>query len=325
MGALFIKGKQVNSVFQLLGSLENDITKSIAWVLCNCPSLSKNIFESILEKKVNPDNIQIYYQKGEGDKGITDLEVTDDNSFYLIIEAKRGWILPSEEQLTKYSERYELQNCRYSNKAIVSMSECSDRYANEYLPKVINNIPVKHLSWEKIYNLAEKSKTETNIKQKNLLNELLEYFREIMTTQNKESNWVYVVSLSKDNVARDCELTYIDVVEKKGKYFHPMGKNWPTPPNYIAFRYKGCLQSIHHIKSYVVTRNMHDEIPEMPDEEWDTPHYVYTLDPAIIPNKKIRTGNLYRAQRVWAMLDLLLTSDSISDASNFSKDRMNNN
>ncbi|MCG2728873.1 MAG: hypothetical protein L6276_01100, partial [Acetobacterium sp.] len=40
-------------------------------------------------------------------------------------------------------------------------------------------------------------------------------------------------------------LSWIDIVEKRNKYFHPMGMNgWPKePPNYIAFRYYGKLQS----------------------------------------------------------------------------------
>ena len=58
-------------------------------------------------------------------------------------------------------------------------------------------------------------------------------------TQNQNSNKVYVVSLGKTEKFKG--YTYIDVVEKFGKYFHPFGRNksgWPVdPPNYIAFRY----------------------------------------------------------------------------------------
>ena len=85
----------------------------------------------------------------------------------------------------------------------------------------------------------------------------MEYFGGIMSTQQKTSNWVYVVSLSYAKAGDSC-LTYVDIVEKKGKYYHPFGNNWPKEaPNYIAFRYDGKLQSIHHIESYVITRNAH--------------------------------------------------------------------
>ena len=69
---------------------------------------------------------------------------------------------------------------------------------------------------------------------------------------------------------------------------------------------------------------MHDEIPEMPDIEWDEAHFVYTLGPAIKPNKTIKAGEKVRqAARVWAMLDLLLTSETITEAMELSKQRMN--
>ncbi len=99
------------------------------------------------------------------------------------------------------------------------------------------------------------------------------------------------------------------------KYFHPIGGGkggWlKTPPNYIAFRYYGQLQSIHHIEDYVVTRNMHNEIPEMPDEEWENDYFIYKLVPAIRPNHKVKTGGLYASTECGQCLDTLLTADSI--------------
>ena len=59
---------------------------------------------------------------------------------------------------------------------------------------------------------------------------------------------------------------------------------------------------------------MHELIPEMPDEEWTENHFVYSLGPAIVPGKTVKTGNIYRSGRVWAMLDTLLTCDTISEA-----------
>lgn len=43
MGELYAYGSEVTSVFQLIGTLEDDITKSIAWALCNCPIFLKKI------------------------------------------------------------------------------------------------------------------------------------------------------------------------------------------------------------------------------------------------------------------------------------------
>ncbi|MCR5323020.1 MAG: hypothetical protein K6E85_07105 [Lachnospiraceae bacterium] len=325
MGDLTAYGGKVTSVFQLIGTLENDITKSVAWALCQCPVFAKKVFDGLFDIDCVPEKIRINYQVAEKEKGITDLEITDDEFFYAIIEAKRGWNLPCADQLSLYYDRSNFSNSTVQNKAIITMSECSVEYADEYLPfKEIQGIPIKHLPWRRLYDLAKESIPVSNNAQKRLLAELMEYFGGIMTTQQKSSNWVYVVSLSNDR-AGDSNLTYIDIVEKKGKYYHPFGNKWPKEaPNYIAFRYHGQLQSIHHIESYVITKNVHDEISEMPDEEWNDAHFVYTLGPAIKPSKTVKAGEKVRmAARVWAMLDLLLTEDTVSKAMELSKQRMN--
>ena len=326
MSELVAYGTEVSSVFQLIGNLENDITKSIAWALARCPEFLKAVINEVMSLEINTQNVRIKYQEFEKNKGITDLEITDDTSFYIIIEAKRGWILPGAEQLALYSQRRNIIESPVSHKAIISMSECSEDYANAYLPfKVINDIPVNHLSWKKMYELANSAKVGSSISQKNLLKELMRYLGGIMTMQAKESNWVYVVSLSTAKPEK-CDLTWIELVEKKMKYFHPFGINgWPKePPNYIGFRYGGRLQSIYHIESYSIVKNLHDEIEEMPNVEDEYEHFVYSLGEPIIPSKVVKTGNIYASGRKWAMLDTLLTADTIHEASEISKQRMNN-
>ena len=326
MSELVAYGTEVNNIFQLIGNLENDITKSIAWSLARCPEFLKAVINEVMSLEIDAQNVRIKYQEFEKNKGITDLEITDTTSFYIIIEAKRGWILPGAEQLTLYSQRKNIIESPVSHKAIISMSECSEDYANAYLPfKVINDIPVNHLSWKRIYELANSAKTSSSRSQKDLLKELMRYLGDIMTMQAKESNWVYVVSLSTEK-PENCDLTWIELVEKKMKYFHPFGINgWPKePPNYIGFRYEGKLQSIHHIESYSITKNIHDKIEEMPNVEDEYEHFVYSLGKPIIPSKVVKTGKIYASGRKWAMIDTLLTADTIHEASEISRQRMNN-
>ena len=326
MSELIAYGTEVSSVFQLIGNLENDITKSIAWALARCPEFLKAVINEVMSLEINTQNVRIKYQEFEKNKGITDLEITDDTLFYIIIEAKRGWILPGAEQLALYSQRRNIIESPVSHKAIISMSECSEDYAKAYLPfRVINDIPINHLSWKRIYELANSAKVGSSISQKNLLKELMRYLGGIMTMQAKESNWVYVVSLSTAK-PENCDLTWIELVERKMKYFHPFGINgWPKePPNYIAFRYGGRLQSIYHIESYSIVKNLHDEIEQMPNVEDEYEHFVYSLGKPIIPSKVVKTGNIFASGRKWAMLDTLLTADTIHEASEISKQRMNN-
>lgn len=138
--------------------------------------------------------------------------------------------------------------------------------------------------------------------------------------QNKDSNWVFVVSLGSGRPA-DGKISYIEVVEDKSRYFHPVGNRWPKePPNYIAFRYGGRLRSIHHIETYKVITDVHGEIPELPHTNWE-PHFLYNLGPGFCPQNEVRTGKIYQSARVWCMLDTLFTSRTISEARDISKQR----
>lgn len=324
MAILESYGKEIHSIFQLLGDKENDITLSMSWALVKCAEFLKALIFTITGTTPMDDNISILNQRYDSATGITDIEITDYHNFHVIIEAKRGWVLPGADQLTKYSLRADFQNSPCGKKYIVTMSECTHPYADAHLPfHEINQIPVKHISYREVYQIAKAVRPASNNEEKHLLDEFCEYLKGLMTMQKLDSNMVYVVALGTKTPDR-CSLTWIDIVQKYNKYFCPVGGNgWPKePPNYIAFRYYGQLQAIHHIDGYTVTRNLHDEIPEMPDEVCDTNHYVYKLGPAIKPVKTVKTGKIFRNGRVWAMLDTLLTCDTISEARDLTQSRL---
>lgn len=297
------------------------------------PRLLERIIERLLHVSVDADDVVIRYQEFEKDKGITDLEITDNQKFYIIIEAKRGWGLPGEPQLRLYSERAGFNSSPAKVKAIVSMSECTEGYAKKRL-SAIPGTTVLHLPWMVICDLAGELRMKTAGKQNYILGELERYIKRIMTTQNKDTNWVYVVSLglkeaeitASEGKKETAGITYVDIVRKHHKYCCPVGGGkggWPKEPlTYIAFRYHGKLQSIHHIEKYIVTDNLHPYVPEIPDVELSETHFVYELGPVIIPPKDIRTGDkIVMSNRVWAQLDTLLTSDTITEAMEISKAR----
>ena len=333
MAELFAYNEKVETIFDLIGDKENDITKSIAWAFVKCPNLLEKIIEHLLHVSVDADNVVIRYQEFEKGGGVTDLEITDNQKFYIIIEAKRGWLLPGEAQLKLYAKRDGFVRSPAKMKAIVSMSECTEIYAKKRLP-AIQGTMVLHLPWMVICDLAGELRIKTAGKQNYILGELERYIKKIMTTQNKDTNWVYVVSLGLGKVeittsegkAETAGITYLDIVRKYNRYCCPVGGGkggWPKEPlTYIAFRYHGKLQSIHHIEKYTVADNLHPFVPEIPDVELSKTHFVYELGPAIIPSKDIRTGDkIVMSNRVWAQLDTLLTSDTITEAMEISKAR----
>ncbi len=318
MAELYLFGKPVKSVFQLLGTRENDITYSIAWALSNSPKMLEHFLAHVTGIVLPTNEAVIRLQQYGLDRSFTDMEIQIPGKLHLIVEAKRGWNLLDSSQLNKYALRFR-DSC--SLQKIVVASECNQEYARLHLPEKVLNVPVMAVSWKEIMVLARNAYPEGSHREKRLLEELQEYLGGITSMQNQTSNLVYVVSVA-GGTPEWSSISWIDIVEKKGLYFHPVGTNgWPKePPNYIAFRYGGQLQSIHHIEDYEIVENMHEKIPEISATNWP-PHFLYKLGPAIRPSKVVKTGNIYPNGRLWCMLDTLLTCDTISEARDLSKRR----
>ncbi len=311
------KTEKIESVFQLLGVHENDMSYSLAWGLAQCPKFLEKFLIAINQRNTELSEVEINLQKsGDKKEGITDIELIA-SKFIVIIEAKRGWGRPSNSQLDKYAKR--IKKSALPNKKLIVLSEYSKINTGDWLKKWIRGIPLQPISWREAIGCAKQALSGSSHAQKHLIKELIVYFNKIMTKQKLDSNEVFVVALNANKKVDNWLSPPVDVVTKLGRYFHPVGNNWPKePPNYIAFRYHGKLQSIHHIDEYKVTQNLKEYLIKHKKSD----HFLYTLGPAIKPIKEIKTGNkINRAQRVWCMLDTLLTSKTISEARDISKKR----
>ena len=325
MTDLFLHGRKLNTVFDLLGSKENDITYSVGWALAQSPEFCSRFMMTIYQKQNIGETTAIHLQEHTGDEGYTDIEIVAEHA-RVIVEAKRGWSLPLESQLAKYARR--LRN-EAKRSVMVVITECSPEYVQGKLPKTVKTIPLRYLSWKQIAEIAERSSRARTHAEKRLLQQLSGYLRGVMSMQDQESNLVYVVALSSGR-AHWSKLTWIEFVTKKKQYFHPFGgSGWPTvPPNYLGFRYNGKLQSVHHVDGYKVVTDLSAYFPEIDSKKWNASrgsdsYLLYQLGPAIRPAHEVRTGNIYPSGRVWAALDLLLTCKTISQARDLTKERRN--
>ena len=328
MADLFLHGRQVRTVFDLLGDKENDITFSIGWALAQCDGFLTLLLKRLFAEEDVGETQAVQLQQSGG-SGFTDIEIITSH-VHVIVEAKRGWGLPEdiEQQITRYARRF-TESSRHSR--LVVMSEAADYYALARLPQQVNGIPVHYLSWRAVAALAVEGQRASAHAEKRLLQELVSYFSGIMTLQNQTSNQVYVVAVAGGTPDWSA-LSWQDIVTQWHRYFHPVGgSGWPkTPPNYIGFRYGGRLQSIHHVDSYIVVPDreaMAAALPAMPSATWEAQnlfskaHFLYTLGPAILTSREVKTGRIYPSGRVWAALDLLLTSQTISEARDLTQQR----
>lgn len=326
MADLYIFNDKIESIFQLLGQKENDISYSVGYAFSNCRHFLQKFLQHLkIKTPFDSEKIKIRLQTHEKDKGFTDFEIIQDNEFHIVVEAKRGWTFPSNDQLEKYATRPSFVSSTAKYKRIVVFNESIPAFTKTHFGiTTIKTTPVEVVSWRDIQKIASSSKAIGRDTENRLLRELNIYLDKISSMQKIDSNWVYVVSLGS-GIQDKWSVSWQDIVKMHSKYFHPVGGSkggWPAePPNYIAFRYGGKLQSIHHIEKYEVFTDPSLHFTGIPKQKWD-PHYLYQLGPAIRPAHEVKAGKrIIRSMRVWAMLDLLLTSHTIQEARDKSNER----
>jgi hypothetical protein len=321
---LTLYGRPVGTVFDLLGDKENDITYSLGWALAESERLSGALLEDVVSSggaELAADSVRL--QEGISGAGFTDIEVlAGDGDVHIVIEAKRGYDLPQPAQLKKYATRTQPPPT-----ALVVCAEASADFVAGKLPPTVAGVPVLYRSWQEIEALVSSTASGSRRHaEKRLLRDLSRYLRGLMTMQDVSSNLVYVVSLGKK--IEDTGMSFRDVVVDHGTYFCPVGGGsggWPKePPNYLGFRFDGKLQEVRHVEDYRITDDNYAGFEPLKGKvDWsEERHWVFGLGPVMKPMHEVRTGNLFRAQRVWVALDLLLTCDTIAEARDKTKLRL---
>jgi hypothetical protein len=102
MTGLRLHGNGVRTVFDLLGDKENDITYSLGWALSQSDRLAHALLRD-LSDGADPGELQaVRLQESVAGGGWTDIEL-ESAAVHVIVEAKRGWGLPEDEQLARYA------------------------------------------------------------------------------------------------------------------------------------------------------------------------------------------------------------------------------
>jgi hypothetical protein len=322
---LTLHSRPVQTVFDLLGSKEDDITYSVGWGLAQSEAFTRAVLGEVYGDTEQGEITAIRLQESAAGTGRTDVEI-ETELLHLVLEAKRGWNLPLQSQLQQYADRLNEPDDREGRIAVVA--ECARNYPPvQPLLNPIDGVPVSYVPWKRVAELATSTVAASRSDaEKRLLAELTAYLKGLMTMQNVTSNMVFVVVLGQDPL-RWSSLTFKDTVIERGFYYHPVGgpKGWPhTPPNYIGFRFDGRLQQIRHVDHYEVITRPHDYIPEIISQaDWsEEPHFLYTLGPPIVPPHSVHNGKIWPNARLWCALDLLLICKTISEARDKTQERL---
>ena len=301
----------VESVFDLLGWQENDLTAALGFTLARSRRLLDHLLDVLGVTAVSTP--VLVRMETADDAGRTDLELDTGDKLF-VIEAKRGWRLPTPSQLERYADRV---NGRGGG-SLVTLSDCSPAYAALQLPPEINGAPVQHLPWAVVKRAVVGARAGASRAERLWLAELSDYLRRAVRVTDPASSWAYCVSLSTAKPAGGGARTYTDFVVNDGVYFHPFGwgSGWPTdPPNFLAFRWSGHVRTIHRVVAHEVIPGLQARWPDIPkDADSVRPHALYTLGPPLPMHGPLPAGTNYRAARLWVLVDQALTSPTLKEA-----------
>ena len=236
MATLTLADREIETVFELLGHKENDLTYALGWAFARSPALTASVLFDAFGTDVGVAEV-IALQQHDPLTGVTDIEIRTKRA-HLIIEAKRGWVVPALMQLDKYAQR--LQSSPVLERRLMALTECSESYAftTGRLPRTQRGIRVVHRSWAQVVRDAERARPSSNVERRHL-RELTRYLKGVMTVQDLDSNWVYCVSLgvAPYGTGEGWSITPTRAVTERNLYSYPYGwgSGWPkVPPNYIT-------------------------------------------------------------------------------------------
>jgi hypothetical protein len=325
MADLVLHARPVPTVFDLLGHAENAMTAALGWGLARNSSLLARFVDRLAPGQGVLDSLVVELQEHDQiDRGFTDVDLRCPE-FHAIIEAKRGWNLPSDDQLQRYVDRFRVEGAS-TQRFVVLTQNGAEQIVRHRLRAWSPPEPVELavLGWSDVVLLAELAGRDGPAVERGLAVELAGYLRGVADMRDTDSNKVWVVALTRHPwQGWPADLSSVDEVERHRLYHYPSSASYPKiVPNYIGFRYDGHLQSIHHVDNYDIVHSPSPQVPGAPAIEWDEPVFLLQLGPPIRPDHRVRTGKLYGPAHHWADLDLLLTASTVREAVDGSNERL---
>lgn len=302
-------GREVTSVFDLLGTDENALTAALGFALARSPQLLGRVTARLLPDAGSGDDMELRMETRD-DVGRTDLEIQV-GARLAVVEAKRWWGLPGQVQLAAYAPRVHA----VGEGVLAALSNASPAWAAHSLPAEVDGVPVRHLPWTDVREDLAAARRVSRGEQRHWLDELHAYLRRAIRVRTPQDSWTYCVSVGEGRPGGGGERTFRDFIDQRS-YFHPFGTGgWPKePPNFVAFRWHGKVQRIHRVAEAEVVPSLTSKWPDIPmDADTDRPYAVYRLGPAL-PGTPIPSGASYRASRMWVLLDQLLVGPSLAEA-----------
>ena len=200
-------GGSVESVFDLLGYRENDLTAALGDVLARCPRLYAKLVARLSHQLgVDLGGEPELALETPDDAGRTDLEIRLPNSL-LVCEAKRDWLMPEAAQLRRYASRVR----KRGGGALVTLSQASQALALTRLPdRQVDGVPVVHLSWVEVLDDIDTARRGCRGQERVRLDEFRTYVEGVVRVKSVADSWVYCVVLNQQRTGGKRNLSFRD-------------------------------------------------------------------------------------------------------------------
>ena len=203
MAELILHARPVETVFDLLGHDENDMTAALGWALARSPALLRAFVGHVAPGAEVGEPVTVELQRHDAaDGGYTDLELKT-SDLHVIVEAKRGWALPSDGQLRRYEARF--ADFAAATQAFVVLTQngvgaiVSRRLSGWSHPE---SIALVVLGWSDLVRQARGASRQRGPVERHLAEEFAGYLRGVADMRDTNTNAVHVVS-SRGRYGRD--------------------------------------------------------------------------------------------------------------------------
>lgn len=243
-------GREMGSVFDLLGTHEPALTAALGWTMGRSPGLMRSILSHLaLDPQTPIGEITVQLETAD-EAGRTDIEIFTPAA-HVIIEAKQGWIVPGEVQLGAYAPRLDEAARTGLETRLVTLSDSTPDWAAHVLPATVAGVPVTHWSWDDIRALITANRAQVRGTERIWLDQLEDYMGSATSKRPVTDALAYCVVISNDVFG---DATFRDYVVNQRVYFHPVvGGGWPTiPPNFLAFRWDGAVRQVNRVVDYEI-------------------------------------------------------------------------
>ena len=258
MASLARYGREVTTVFDLLGRTEPALTAALGWTMIRSPRLLEAVLTR-LELPATPSEAATVHLETADKAGRTDIELHTPTA-RVIIEAKQGWILPGMAQLEAYAPRFSEGAAAELASRFVTLSDSTAAWAHQALPGHIAGVPVIHWSWDEVRELISEARGSARGHERNWLDQMEAYMGSATSKRPVTDSLAYCIVITDDLFG---DVSFRDYVVKQRVYFHPLsGGGWPTvPPNFLAFRWKGAVRQVNRVLKHEIIARLSDRYP----------------------------------------------------------------